>query len=258
MPTALDVADVDIPSSSEIHGLLRESPDIDALFFRDGEYLVRENDGTKDIFIVLHGSYVVEQSREGSEGGRSAETLAVVMNNMDAPSFVGEMAYLGEGVRTASVRSSGATYALRLKPGHLETIIERLPGLTRILCRQFTARLRETTQMVKEGRKRMSMNAELLTKKAGELVFQGGEQAKTLYQLVHGTLLHEESHKILTAEQLPGGFIDPGPFFLGTTYPSTVRTETVACLVAISEDSKLAVIRNFPELMLRLYGERVD
>jgi CRP-like cAMP-binding protein len=140
----------------------------------------------------------------------------------------------------------------------LETIIERLPGLTRILCRQFTARLRETTQMVKEARKRMSMNAELLTKKAGELVFQGGEQAKTLYQLVHGTLLHEESHKILTAEQLPGGFIDPGPFFLGTTYPSTVRTETVACLVAISEDSKLAVIRNFPELMLRLYGERVD
>ena len=150
MPTALDVADVDIPSSSEIHGLLRESPDIEALLFRDGEYLVRENDGAKDIFIVLQGSYVVEQAREGSGGGRPAETLAVVVNTMDAPSFVGEMAYLGEGVRTASVRNSGATH------------------------------------------------------------------------------------------------------------PSTVRTETAACLVVISADSKLAVIRNFPELILRLYEERAN
>ena len=52
------------------------------------------------------------------------------------------MAYFGAQHRTATVRAVGSRQALHLKPTHLDAIMAGFPGLARILCRQFTTRLK--------------------------------------------------------------------------------------------------------------------
>ncbi len=250
MPTSFDVADLNIPQDSEVHSILKEFPDIEKLCFHDGDYIIREDEADADTFVVVMGSYVVEQSGVGP-GKEPRGTLAIVISDVDSPSFVGEMAYLGGGFRTASVRSSGSTYALRLKPRHMDVIIAKYPFFTSILCRQFTARLGDTNKILKN----MTMESELIMKEAGEVVLRKGEKADRLYQLVDGSLAREGEEEIIRSEDTYSGFIDPGPYFLDGEYESTLKTITPSSLVAISKDSKLAVIRNFPELVLRLYQE---
>lgn len=250
MPTSYDVADLNIPQTSEIHALLKQLPDIEAVRFQDGEYLIRQGEAVADTFIVVSGNYVVEQSGAGRKK-QPLGTLAIVMSDVDSPSFVGEMAYMGGGFRTASVRSSGSTCALKLKPKHMDVIIAKFPFFTSILCKQFTARLEEANKVLKT----LSVESTLVMKIAGELVIEKGEKAETLYQLVDGSLVREGNDEVIYPDQVHSGFIDPGPFFRDGEYGSTVKAETASSLVGISKDSKLAVIRNFPELILKLYKE---
>ncbi len=101
----------------------------------------------------------------------------------------------------------------------------------------------------------MSIESELIMKGANELVIEKGEKAKTLYQLVDGCLIREEDNEEILSDQALFGFVEPGPFFLNSEYGSTVKTKGPSSLVAISKNSKLAVIRNFPQLVLKLYEE---
>jgi CRP-like cAMP-binding protein len=250
MPTSFDVADLSIPQASEIHALIERLPNIETLQFQDGEYLIRQDEAITDTFIVVFGSYAVEHTSAGPEK-RPLKTLAAVSSDVEFPSFVGEMAYLGGGFRTASVRSSGSTFALKLKEQHMDVIIAEFPSFTSILCRQFTARLREANKALENT----SMETKMIMKTAGELVVRRGEKAKTLYQLVTGSLVREDDVEVIYSDQEHFGFVDPGPFFRDGEYESTVKTETPCSLVAISKKSKLAVIRNFPELILKLYEE---
>jgi CRP-like cAMP-binding protein len=251
MPTPFDPEDLNIPKTSEIHGLIERLTDIELLMFRDGEYLIRQGEAVTDTFIVVSGYYVVEHSSAGPET-RPLRTLAVSSGEVDSPSFVGEMAYLGGGFRTASVRSSGTTYAFKLKSRHLEVIIAEFASLTRTLCREFTVRLKEANEILKI----LSIESRLVAKAAGERVIEKGEKAETLYQLVNGSLVYEDDETIDSDEDNLG-FVDPSPFFQDGHYDSTVKAETPCSLVAISKASKLAVIRNYPELILKLYEKTV-
>jgi CRP-like cAMP-binding protein len=250
MPTPFNPRGLKIPQTSELHGLIEQFPDIEPLMFEDGEYLIRQDEAITDTFIVVSGNYVVEHSSTGPER-RPLKTLAVSSGDVDRPSFVGEMAYLGGGFRTASVRSSGPTYTLKLKGKHVEVIIAEFPSLTRILCKEFTARLKEANEILKD----LSIESRLIAKPAGDSVFQKGEKAETLYQLVSGSLIYEEADETIDAVQKDFGFVGPGPFFQDGHYGFTVKTETPCSLVAIPKDSKLAVIRNYPELVLKLFEE---
>lgn len=252
MPLSFELAQLDIPLSKEIQKLLEKCPDIKKLLFKDGEFIVREKDNTMDTYIVLQGSYVVEQSRADPKK-ESPDALDIVTVDDDAIAFVGEMAYFGGGFRTASVRSSGGTYTLCLKPEYMEAIIEEFPFFTSILCRHLTARLMEANRLLREWDDRFSMESKLVLRNPGETVVEKGERAETLYQLVTGILVREEDNETIGLEQTCNGFIDPAPFFGDGEYESTVKTKSTAQMIAISKDSKMAVIRNFPDLILELY-----
>jgi CRP-like cAMP-binding protein len=252
MPSSFNLEELNIPQSSEIHTLIKRCPDIKMFLFSDDEYLIRENDASVDTFIVLCGNYVVEQLRSGPEK-MPPGMLDIVTDDHNSISFVGEMAYLGGGFRTASVRSSGKTYTLCLKPEYLEVIISEFPSFTSILCKQFTSRLTEANRLLKEADESRSMESKLIIKKAGEMVMKRGEKAETLYQLVDGVLVGEDKKDTSYPANTLLGFLDPGPFFRDGEYGTTVKAKTVAYLTAISKNSKLIVIRNFPELILKLY-----
>ena len=179
--------------------------------------------------------------------------LEVVRNGDYSICFVGEKAYLGGGFRTASVRSSGKTYTLSLKPEYLDVIINEFPAFTSILCRQFTSRLTKANRLLKEANENLFMESKLIIKQPGEIVTKMGEKAETLYQLVDGVLVGEEKKETNHPANTLLGFVDPGPFFRDGEYGTTVKAKTVVYLTAISKNSKLGVIRNFPELILKLY-----
>jgi len=250
MPTPFDPMDLNLPQNSELHALIERLPDMEPLMFEDGEYLIRQNEAVTDTFIVVSGNYVVEHSSAGPER-RPLKTLAVSSGDVDSPSFVGEMAYLGGGYRTASVRSSGTTYTLKIKGKHVDIIIAEFSSLTRILCIEFTARLKEANEVLKD----LSIESRIVAKPTGESVIQKGEKAETLYQLVSGSLIREVDDEVIDSDREYFGFVDPGPFFRDGKYGSTVKTQTPCSLVAIPKEAKLAVIRNYPELVLRLYEQ---
>jgi CRP-like cAMP-binding protein len=250
MPKPYHPDELHLPADSEIYALLKQCPDIACVKFLDGEYIIREHELGTDIFLVLKGSYVVEQSSPGPHKQR-ATILAINTGETDTPSFVGEMAYFGSCPRTASVRSSGASHTCCLKPDHLDIILEHYPLLTRIICRQFTERLKNANEQLRSLQEERSMVVEQLFLNPGDILFKQGQSANKLYQLVDGVLRRLETNEQITIRTGYEGFIDPGPFFRGECYSTTVKAETPALLIAIDAVSTLAAIRNFPELIVK-------
>ncbi len=259
MPEPFDIEHLKLPEDSEFHQLLDRCPEIEKIRFRDGEYLIREGEECMDVFLVLQGSYVVEPSGPAREE-QPRDALAIITSGPDAPSFVGEMAYLGSEPRSASVRSSMASYTLCLKPEHLDIIINEFPLFTRILCQQFSTRLNETTAALRESHDRLYMDVERVFAQPGQMLIEQGQQADTLYQLIDGTLVRAEAGQVksLAPQDMFMGFVEPGPYFFDGVYGATVKAETSAILAAISHASKVAVVRNFPELLIHLYRNAVS
>jgi len=263
MPKQADLGDLEIPGNTELPALLAACPGAEVLRFHDQEYLIQAEDpgehGARagDVFLVLRGSCLVEhpgapqQRKPGSE-------LAVIEGTPDRPVFAGEMAYLGGGYRTASVRSAMNTWAVRLKPQHLDTIIERFPSFTRILCGQFCKRLREANELLKRHQANTAMAFDQVSLAPGDILFRAGDPAERLHQWIEGVLVFEAGGARETIPGDPGApgpaplFIEARPYFLDGVHQGTVRAKSQAIVLAIHKASKQAVVRNFPDLVLDL------
>lgn len=249
MPKPFDISQLNL-SGSEIPKLLKACSDSQLLRFEDGEYLFCEDDESTEVYAILRGAFVVEQK----SGAAGLQAIATHHNEEDNPCFIGEMSYLGTGIRTASVRSSGITYAIKLKPSHLETIIEKFPSFTRILCQQFSARLKEANDELKEIVATNAVPVTQVDAKAGEVIISQGAPADRLYQLIWGDLQWEQDGQPVSGHPVMD-FIEPTAYFCDLPHAVTVRATTEACLVAIEKPTKEAVIRNYPQLILKLFKE---
>ncbi len=252
MPDAFDFARLELADDSEVRRLLSAHTDIEALRFRDGEYLVRENEDSLDVFLVLRGAFVVERAANRSD--LPPVILATVLCDLEKPGIVGEMAYLGTHRRSASVRSSGGSFVLRLQPAHVDAIIHGFPGLTRAICAQFSWRLRETSRALGELQGRFALSPRQRVAEAGERLFSQGDPAGTLYQLVTGRVRLERADgaESVGPEHLVQGFLEPEAFLHNRLHTATATVESPAFLVAIDREFIQAVVRSFPELVLKL------
>lgn len=252
MPEPYDIASLAMPDNPEIQALLEACPDIEPLRFSNDEFIVHGSDEAQDIFIILRGNCLVEQPdapRERTPGNE----LAIISAAPDNPVFIGEMAYLGGGFRSASVRSVMACFTLRLKPAHLDTLMERFPGFTRLLCRQFALRLGEANTFIKRYQTDMTMAVEQRFLSPGDVLVEAGAPADTMFQLIDGILV-EKREEDVRLQSLDGNprFVGSREFLTGGTYPYRIEAKTPAILVALDQSRKSAVIRNFPELALQL------
>ncbi|MBL7645392.1 MAG: hypothetical protein JNK74_04280 [Candidatus Hydrogenedentes bacterium] len=252
MPEPFDLNTIDLPPDSEIHALRAACPDIESLRFANDEFLIHSSEPGQDIFLLLRGHCLVEQPdapRERTPGNE----LAVINAEPHAPVFLGEMAYLGEGLRSASVRSVMATFTLRLKPTHLDTIMDHFPGFTRVLCRQFALRLREANVFIKRYQTNNTMAVEQRFLSPGETLVDAGDPADKLFQLVDGVLLvkGDPDTPVRPSDDGPV-FIGTRPFFRGGTHEKRVVAKTPAIIVSLGKSREAAIIRNFPELALEM------
>jgi CRP-like cAMP-binding protein len=152
------------------------------------------------------------------------------------------------------VRSSGATYALRLKPEHIDMITEGFPALTRILCQQFTRRLKEANDALREFRTRFALVTSKHLANDGEILFRQGDPSDLLYQLLVGTVEVERDGQVstLVPDDRLQGFLDPEAYFRNRKHGFTVRAKGDCILVAVDQKHKETLVRCYPELASRI------
>lgn len=155
MPVPITLGEIRSLALNEIKALTVIHPEITPLLYREGEWLFQETDTSNKVFIVLRGTYAVEKERAGL-------VLDEVTCDVGNFAIVGEMAYLGGQDRTASVRARTECHVLVLVPEHLETVMERFPMLTRMICRQFALRLKAANEALQE------LRADLADRQAGD------------------------------------------------------------------------------------------
>ncbi|WP_306589481.1 Crp/Fnr family transcriptional regulator [Geothrix sp. 21YS21S-4] len=246
MPDPLDPAALDLASDPELGPLLAAHPDIALLRFRDGERLVVEGEESQDLFIVRKGSLVVEKALPDG----TARPLAQIECAPETPTIIGEMAYFGAQRRTATVRAVGACQALHLKPAHLDAIMEGFPNLTRILCHQFTARLKEANDELRELRTRFHLAPERRMVETGEVIFEAGSKADALFQVAMGTV--RVGDRLLRAEDLSGGFLELEAYLRQRPHEATVVAEETCFLAVIPASARAAFVRTHPDLVLEI------
>jgi len=252
VPEPYDLSTIAIPEDSEIHALLAVCPDIEPLRFGNDEFIVHGSDTAQDIFIILRGNCLVEQPDAPQERTPGNE-LAIISAEPQSPVFVGEMAYLGGGFRTAAVRSVMASFALCLKPTHLDIMMERFPGFTRLLCKQFALRLGEANTFIKRFQEQTAMAMEQRFMRPGEVLVEAGDPADALFQLVDGVLL-EERDEAVTIKLLDNQprFIGSREFLTGAAHTYRITARSPVIVVVLDKSRKAAVLRNFPELGLEI------
>jgi CRP-like cAMP-binding protein len=255
MPQPLDISLLDV-ADTEIPALLGVCAGSRPLTFSDGEYLFREYEVGREIYLILKGAFNVEQSSDKARH-LPATTIATHWNEVNEPCFVGEMAYFADGFRTASIRSSGTTYALELQPAHLEVILEQLPTFTRILCRQFTHRLEEANKKLTELTAEDALQVEHLNLDAGTTLIRQGDRPEKLYMLIYGSLQWQKEGREVDGSTVME-FIEPAAFFTNTEYNVSVLCATPSCIAAIDQSSKQAVVRNYPQLLIQLLKAKTD
>lgn len=252
MPDPLDPATLDLASDPELGPLLAACPDIVPLRFRDGERLVVEGEDSQDLFIVRKGSLVVEKALPDG----TPRPLAQLECAVDAPVIIGEMAYFGAQRRTATVRAVGSCQALHLKPAHLDAIMAGFPGLTRILCRQFTTRLKEANEELRDLRARFDLAPMRRMAQPGEVLLQAGAPVDTLLQLAMGAVRFGQGpgSRVRRAEDLPEGFLGLDAFLWGAAHDTTVTAEEPCFLAVIGKERREAFVRCHPALVLKVLG----
>ena len=147
MPQRFDLATIKTKALDEIGQMMERFPDITPLMFQPGETIIQEGGEGEEVFIVLSGMFEVEQA--STRAGFPATPMVRVSCDPETFSIVGEMAYLGDQRRTATIRAVAPTHCLRLNPVHIDAIIEQFPMLTRVICRQFALRLREANDALR-------------------------------------------------------------------------------------------------------------
>jgi len=252
VPEPFDISSIELPEDSEVHALLQVCPDEEGIRYTNDEFLVHGQDTAMDIFLILRGNCLVEQPDAPRERTPGSE-LAVIQAEPDSPVFVGEMAYLGGGYRTAAVRSVMATHVIRLQPHHLDTIMEELPGMTRILCRQFAQRLGEANTFIKTFQELSAMEASQRFLKTGDVLVNAGDAADRLYQVIDGCVAESDGgDTVIQHGDGPSTFVHAAEFFSEGKHPYGVTARTSSIVLGLERSSVEAIIRNFPDLALEL------
>jgi cGMP-dependent protein kinase 2 len=96
-----------------------------------GTTILTEGDEGNDLFVIRQGSMIVEKQI----GGKT-----VFLRYLPAGSYVGEMALLGQGRRTATVRAAIKSEVVQLSGTYFTELLNRQPALREAMRREMAAR----------------------------------------------------------------------------------------------------------------------
>ncbi|HEX5465737.1 MAG TPA: cyclic nucleotide-binding domain-containing protein [Candidatus Limnocylindrales bacterium] len=101
----------------------------DEVDLRDGAVLAREGDLGHEFFLILQGTVRIERE------GKTLDTLG-------PGDFLGEIALLQEGRRTATATAEGPVRVAVLTHQGFDSLLDTQPGITRAVLQALATRLR--------------------------------------------------------------------------------------------------------------------
>lgn len=136
-----------------------------------GKAIITEGDEGKDIFVIRVGSMIVEKE----VGGKP-----VFLSYLPAGSYVGEMALIDGGQRTATVRAAIKSEVIRIDGEAFQRVLESKPALFGKARKDMELR-RQTNALIESRKGSMSSVVDLYSEQANFLVSQGlGEATDVL------------------------------------------------------------------------------
>lgn len=136
-----------------------------------GKAIITEGDEGKDIFVIRVGSMIVEKE----VGGKP-----VFLSYLPAGSYVGEMALIDGGQRTATVRAAIKSEVIRIDGEAFQRVLESKPALFDKARKDMELR-RQTNALIESRKGSMSSVVDLYSEQANFLVSQGlGEATDVL------------------------------------------------------------------------------
>ncbi len=146
---------VDVVEAAEVVGV------------KAGQNVITEGDEGDDIFVVRTGSMVVEKQ----VGGRP-----VFLSYLPAGSFVGEMALIGGGKRTATVKAAIKSEVIKLPGAAFKALLAKKPALLEKVRRDMAAR-QDVNAFVEAKKDSFSGIVDMYSSVAGFLIEQGVGEA---------------------------------------------------------------------------------
>ncbi|MBI4614308.1 MAG: cyclic nucleotide-binding domain-containing protein [Planctomycetes bacterium] len=223
--------------------------------FHDEEVIVAEGDSARELYLLEEGVVRVERGG-GPDGG--SRYLAMVAAEPGRVHVFGEMAFFLEGTRTATVRSIGGSVVLQVQERTIPHLFVRFPELARDFFAGLVARLRQTTAELRGLQDLFDLCAEQrLVTAASTLLYEAGEEAAPLFRVVSGlaTVTGPEGRSHAVNPTGPeDGFVNLRSFLRGE--PSRDRAEAApgSILVVFPRAAAAAVVRSFPDAVLRHLG----
>jgi CRP-like cAMP-binding protein len=228
-------------------------PGLERVEYRDGEYIIREGEKADEFYILESGAAVVERSGGGAKDARPIVLHAAMMEEGHLE-FFGEMAYFLDGVRTASIRATGRTVALRVKSETLPHLFLKAPQVAAPLFKALVERLRETTDHLVSLQQAMQAGPEMMiVGEESRVLFRAGEPAETLYQLLSGMAELEKgdgARRKASGGEEPEAFLNAAAYFEGGANRETCSAAPGSMALAYRADKKAEVVRSFPEVAL--------
>ncbi len=138
---------------------------------RAGNAIINEGDEGYDVFIIRQGSMVIEKSIGGKP---------VFLSYLPAGAYVGEMALIDGGRRTATVRAAIKSEVIKLNGDSFRTLLAAKPDLLEKMKDEMAAR-QQTTSFIEARKDGFGGVVDMYSSVAGFLVSQGiGEATDVL------------------------------------------------------------------------------
>ena len=132
-----------------------------------GKPVITEGEEGDDIYVIRQGSMVVEKT----VGGK-----AVFLSYLPAGSYIGEMALIAGGKRTATVRAAIKSEVIKLQGGAFRTLLKNKPQLLEKLKKDMSAR-QDVNAFVEAKKDSFSGVVDMYSSVATFLVEQGVGEA---------------------------------------------------------------------------------
>jgi CRP-like cAMP-binding protein len=138
---------------------------------RAGQAVITEGEEGYDVFIIRQGSMTVEKTIGGKP---------IFLRYLPAGSYVGEMALIDGGRRTATVRAAIKSEVIKLKGDAFRTLLAAKPALLEKLKKEMRAR-KDLTDRIEARKEGYDGAVQYYTEMAGFLVSEGlGEATDVL------------------------------------------------------------------------------
>ena len=113
----------------------------------------------------------------------------------------------------------------------------------------------KSNNLIKRMQQALAMSMERKQFLEGDVLFRRGQDASRLYQLITGEveLIRSDASPVRVApEHLLQGFLEPTPYLRCAPQDCTATALSPLMVIAIDQASRIAVVRNYPELVLKM------